>query len=92
MAKKLEGDFFILSANDLLSGKVVFYSEEGWSVNSKNALRIHKDQLENYEKISKIEEDNCIVVSPTFVELDELGNIRKLRDKIRDKGLTFDLK
>ena len=91
MAKKLQGDFFILSANDLLSGKVVFYSEEGWSVNSKNALRIHKDQLENYEKISKIDEDKCLIVSPAFVELDELGNIRKLRDKIRDKGLTFNL-
>ena len=92
MAKKLEGNFFILSANDLLSGKVVFYTKEGWSTSSKNALRIPKDQLENYEKISKIDEDKCIIVSPAFVELDDLGNIRKLRDKIRDKGLTFDLK
>ena len=91
MAKKLEGDFFILSANDLLSGNVVFYSKEGWSECSKNALKIQKDQLENYEKISKIDEDKCLIVSPAFVELDELGNIRKLRDKIRDKGLTFNL-
>ena len=51
MVKKLKGDYFFLSANELLSGKVVFYTKHGWGVNSKNALKIPKEELENYEKI-----------------------------------------
>ena len=37
------------------------------------------------------DEKKCIIISPIFVELDESGKIKYLRDKIRDKGLTIKL-
>tara|TARA_B100000886_G_scaffold339270_1_gene304244 strand:- start:614 stop:892 length:279 start_codon:yes stop_codon:yes gene_type:complete len=92
MVKKLEGDFFFLSANDLISGNVVFFSKKGWSNNKSSALKIKKSELKKYEEISKQEEKNCKIVSPAFVELNELGNIKKLRDKIRYKGVTIKYK
>ena len=89
MGKKLQGDFFLLSANELESGKVVFYTNKGWNSDSKKAFRIHRSQLENYQKIIKIGEDKCLILSPEFVELDESGEIKKLRDKIRNSGITI---
>ena len=89
MGKKLQGNFFLLSANDLKSGEVVFYTNSGWDSNSKKASRIPRDKLEKYQEIIKIEEDKCLIISPEFVELDESGKIKKLRDKIRDSGATI---
>ena len=89
MAKKLQGEFFILSANDLRTGKVVFLSEKGWSANSNEATIIKVDQVDKFQAISDRYEKDCIVVSSKFVELDEKGNIKSLRDKIRNSGLTF---
>ena len=91
MAKKLKGDFFFLTANNLKTGKVVFYNGKDWSSNSSLAIKIPRNQLEKYEKISGKYEKNCIIVSPFFVELNSTGKIRTLRDKIRNKGLTFNL-
>ena len=89
MAKKLRGEFFILSANDLRTGEVVFLSEKGWSANSNEATIIKVDQVDKFQAISDRDEKKCIIVSSKFVELDEKGNIKSLRDKIRDSGLTF---
>ena len=37
MAKKLKGDLFYLSANDLKTGEVVYYANKSWSKNLKEA-------------------------------------------------------
>mgnify|MGYP001355865665 FL=1 len=89
MAKKLKGDQFLLSANDLVSGKVVFYSESGWIVNSRKAIKIAKKDIEKYNEIIEKEERKCLIVSAEFVELEESGEIKTLRDKIRNSGLTI---
>tara|TARA_A100001011_G_C13803766_1_gene632053 strand:- start:320 stop:595 length:276 start_codon:yes stop_codon:yes gene_type:complete len=91
MAKKLQGDFFLLSANDLKSGQVLFYTNQGWSNDANLAIKIKREDLEKYEKIYIRDEFKCIIVSAKFVELDSSGKIRTLRDKIRKSGLTFKL-
>ena len=42
MAKKLKGEFFFLSANELKSGKIIFYSNNGWVDDFKQATKISK--------------------------------------------------
>ncbi len=91
MVKKLKGDLFLLSANDLKTGEVVFLSDIGWSNDSINAIKIKKTELEKFEKRSIEDEEKCIIISSRFVELDEYGKIKSLRDKIRDTGLTIKL-
>ena len=56
-----------------------------------NAVKISRDNLEKYEQIAQNDEKECLIVSPFFVELDEVGKIRKMRDKIRETGITFKL-
>ena len=92
MVKKLDGEFFFLSANALMTGGVVFFSENGWSNGKSSAIKIKNSELKKYIEISKVEEKNCNIVSPTFVEIDEFGNIRKLRDRIRHEGVTVKFK
>ena len=89
MGKKLQGDFFFLSANDLKTGEVVFLTKNGWSQTYSHAIKIHVNDIEKFEEICKKDEKECIIISPKFVELDEAGNIKTLRDKIRKSGLTF---
>ena len=89
MVKKLQGETFLLSANELKSGKVVFFTSKGWSSSSGEAIRIKADEINKYEEISAKEEKKCIIISPKFVELDEAGNIKTLRDKIRNSGITI---
>tara|TARA_Y100001968_G_scaffold185469_1_gene169839 strand:+ start:510 stop:779 length:270 start_codon:yes stop_codon:yes gene_type:complete len=89
MVRKLKGDLFLLTANDLISGEVIFLSEQGWSKNHLEAKKIARDKIEEYEKIAKEYEKKCEIISPFFVELDETGKIKTLRDIIRINGLTF---
>ena len=89
MVKKLQGETFLLSANELRSGKVVFFTSKGWSSSSGEAIRIRADEINKYEEIAAKEEKKCIIISPKFVELDEEGNIKTLRDKIRNSGITI---
>ena len=56
----------------------------GLSTNMDNIEEINK-----YEEISIKEEKKCIIISPKFVELDDAGNIKTLRDKIRSSGITI---
>ena len=91
MAKKLKGEYFYLTANDLKTGSVVYYSKNNWSSDLTNAVKISRDNLEKYEQIAQNDEKECLIVSPFFVELDEVGKIRKMRDKIRETGITFKL-
>ncbi len=89
MVKKLQGETFLLSANELRSGKVVFFTSKGWSSSTDEAIKIKFDEINKYEEISIREEKKCIIVSPKFVELDDSGNIKNLRDKIRNSGITI---
>ena len=91
MVKKLKGEIFLLSANDLLTGKVVFYSSGGWSFRSSDALKINIKDIEKFKRIIEEDEKRCIIVSPEFVELDESGHIKTLRDKIRNSGVTIEI-
>ena len=89
MVKKLQGETFLLSANELISGKVVFFTSKGWSSSSSEAIKIKVEEVSKYEEISIKEEKKCIIISPKFVELDNAGNIKTLRDKIRNSGITI---
>ena len=89
MVKKLQGETFLLSANELRSGKVVFFTSNGWSRSSGEAIKIKVEEINKYEEISIEEEKKCIIISPKFVELDDAGNIKTLRDKIRNSGITI---
>ena len=89
MAKKLKGELFYLSANDLKTGEVVYYSNKSWSRNLKEARIIRRDEIEEFERIADLNEKKCKIVSPIFVELSDDGKIKKLRDIIRYKGITF---
>ncbi len=89
MVKKLKGEQFYLSANDLTSGDVIYLSKNKWSTDFNKAIKIRKDDIEKYEKIAIEDENKCLIIGPFFVELTENGQIRKLRDKIRKNGLTF---
>tara|TARA_B100000886_G_scaffold298424_1_gene226553 strand:- start:476 stop:751 length:276 start_codon:yes stop_codon:yes gene_type:complete len=88
MVKKLQGETFLLSANELRSGKVVFFTSKGWSSSSGEAIKIKVEEINKYQEISIKEEKKCIIISPKFVELDNAGNIKTLRDKIRNSGIT----
>ena len=89
MAKKLKGDSFFLSANDLKTGSVVYYNGDDWSEKIYKAKKINRSEVEEYENIAKKFEDECIIISPLFVELNDDGTIKKLRDIIRKNGTTF---
>ena len=89
MAKKLKGDSFFLSANDLKTGSVVYYNGDDWSEKVDKAKKINRSEIEEYENIAKKFEDECIIISPIFVELNDDGTIKKLRDIIRKNGITF---
>ncbi len=89
MVKKLQGETFLLSANELRSGKVVFFTSKGWSSSSDKAIKIKVNEIDRYEEILVKEEKKCIIISPKFVELDDAGNIKTLRDKIRNSGITI---
>ena len=89
MAKKLKGDFFFLSANDLKEGGMLFYGKNGWTPEFDESIKIPRSEIEFYEVKCKIYEDNCTIISPTFIEIDENGDVLNLRDKIRINGITI---
>lgn len=87
MVKKLTGDIFILSANNLFDGTVVYYcSKLGWIKDHTKATMIKKQNLEKtLFKISKIN-----VINPYPIEVDHKGEIKKFREKIRSTGLNLE--
>ena len=89
MAKKLRGEEFYLSANDLTTGEVLYLTKNKWSTDFNKAIKIERNDIEKYEKIAINDEKKCLIIGHFFVELTEDGQIRKLRDKIRKNGLTF---
>ena len=89
MVKKLTGEEFYLSANDLTTGDVIYFAKNKWSTDFSKAIKIKRNEIEEYEKIAIDDEKKCLIIGHFFVELTEDGQIRKLRDKIRKNGLTF---
>lgn len=87
MVKKLTGDIFILSANNLFDGSVVYYCNKlGWIKDYTKATMIKKQNLEKILfKISKIN-----VINPYPIEVDDKGEIKKFREKIRSTGLNLE--
>ena len=93
MAKKITGDFFIYSANNLKDGKVVYYGKmNNWVKDYKNALVFCKNKLNFYEGLVSIDEKKCLIVSPYIVETTKSGEILKHREKIRSQGLKLNYK
>ncbi len=91
MAKKLKGEQFYLSANDLISGDVVYLAKNKWSRHFNDAIKIKRIDIERYEKIAIEDENKCLIVGHFFIELNEEGKIRRLRDKIRKNGITINI-
>ena len=54
MAKKLRGELFYLSANDLKTGEVVYYSDKSWSKDLKKARVIRREEIEEFERIANL--------------------------------------
>lgn len=90
MAKKLKANIFVYSANDLISGNVVFYSEQkGWVRNFIFAKRIMKEELDKFQERVSMDLKQNNVINPYLVELNDDGKISKLRERIRFKGLNL---
>ena len=53
---------------------------------SKGSTLIKKSEIENYKEIVSKDELNCFIIYPYLVEVDQKGQIVKLREKIRDIG------
>jgi len=89
MAKKLRGDTFYLTGNDVKSGSVIYFTKENWSNNFKKAIKIKKNEMEKYQKLANDFEAKGDVISPFFIELNDDGKLRKLRDIIRKDGISI---
>ena len=90
MPKKLNANFFVYSANDLLNGHVLFFSEEkGWIKSFLEAKKISKDDLETFERKMSNELNTNEIINPYPVELNDDGSVKKLREKIRINGLSL---
>ena len=91
MAKKLNANIFVYSANDLISGHVVFYSDKkGWVKEFTKAKKIMKKDIDYFEEkiASKVKKN--LIVNPYLVELNDDGTMKKLREKIRFTGLNLE--
>ena len=91
MVKKLKGDTFYLTGNDVKSGSVIYLTKENWSNNFNKAIKIKKNDIDKYQKLANDSEAKGDVISPFFVELNDDGKLRKLRDIIRKDGITFEV-
>ena len=93
LVKKITGDFFIFSANNLKNGEVVYFDKnKNWVRNSKSAFVFSKEKLDYYEKFVSNDEKKCLIVWPYVVETTKSGQILKHREKIRAEGLKLSYK
>ena len=82
MVKKLQGETFLLSANELKSGKVVFFTSKGWSSSSGEAIKIKVDEINKYEEISIKEEKNVLLFLPNSLNWMTLEILKPLEIKL----------
>ena len=61
MAKKLKGDFFFLSANDLKEGGMLFYGKNGWTSEFDEAIKIKNREINITEIILNFEKYNTLL-------------------------------
>ena len=89
MAKMIKTDGpSVLSANDILSGRIVWWSTEGWTTSFETAVRASGEtQREALAGVAAAEEAEDRVVGATLVALDpETGRPAGLREGRRFAG------
>ena len=90
MAKKIRGNYFIFTGNNLENGNVIYFSKKKkWTKNINQAVIVKKDELQKYEKLVSLDEKNCKVLNPYFFESNVKGEIVSLREKIRLNGTNL---
>ena len=90
MAKKIRGNYFIFTGNNLENGNVIYFSKKKkWTKNINQAVIVKKDELQKYEKLVSLDEKNCKVLNPYFFESNVKGEIVSLREKIRSNGTNL---
>ncbi len=78
----------VVTANDLLSGVVVFWTGQGWSEALADALMLDDPQTQK-EALAVAEGDAGRVVGPYLAAVDAAGLVR-FRERIRITGPTVD--
>ncbi len=88
---------FLLTANDLLDGEIVYFADGGrWTRRLSEALRLD-DKAEAERRLAEAVQDESRVVSPELAALDgeedadadaEFPSLVRLRDAIRIEGPT----
>ena len=87
----IESTHSIVIANDLQTGRSVFYtSESGWSeVPEKAELMESESDAEARLQAALDDEKRNIVIDPYLVSVTADGQIRDIRERIRTKGPTI---
>lgn len=84
MGKVLKGEIFLYSANDLETGRTVYFSKKnGWQADAKKASKIFKASIKKFENFIELDKSSKNIIGPYLIEIDKNGNILKLREKIR---------
>ncbi|HKV16384.1 MAG TPA: DUF2849 domain-containing protein [Reyranella sp.] len=93
MAKNLNGDLKVASANRLADGMVVFLDDAGQWTERLDRAAIARDKQAADGLLARAQAKSFTVVDPFLVAVieDEAGRIEplSLREKIRASGLTF---
>tara|TARA_B100000989_G_C19517780_1_gene462564 strand:- start:507 stop:815 length:309 start_codon:yes stop_codon:yes gene_type:complete len=90
LGKKIRGDYFIFTGNNLENGNVIYFSKKKkWTKNINEAAIVKKDELEKYETLVNIDEKKCKVLNPYFFESNIKGEIVSLREEIRSQGVNI---
>jgi hypothetical protein len=93
VAKNLNGDLKVASANRLADGMVVFLDDAGQWTERLDRAAIARDKQAAEGLLARAQAKSFTVVDPFLVAVieDEAGRIEplSLREKIRASGLTF---
>ncbi len=90
MRKKIRGNYFIFTGNNLKNGSVIYFSKDKkWTKNINEAAIVRRKELQKYEKLVNLDEKNCKVLNPYFFESNISGKTMSLREKIRAKGTNL---
>jgi hypothetical protein len=93
VAKNLNGDLKVASANRLADGMVVFLDDAGQWTERLDRAAIARDKQAADGLLARAQAKSFTVVDPFLVAVieDEAGRIEplSLREKIRASGLTF---
>ena len=80
MAKKLTGEEFYLSANDLTTGDVIYLAKNKWSTDFNKAIKIKKNEIETknlsdlilYTKIEKSKSEIKRLINNKGIKINNL--------------------